>query len=57
MFSKAARFGDSGVKVYSYSTTIQKKKSGEGDATPLSFEESFFKIVLKVYGCAGRKYM
>ncbi|KFZ04824.1 hypothetical protein V501_08950 [Pseudogymnoascus sp. VKM F-4519 (FW-2642)] len=50
VFSKAAGFGDFGVKMYSYSTTIQKKKSGEGDAAPLSFEESFFKIVLKVYG-------
>lgn len=34
---------------------FSKQKSGEGIVAPLSFEESFSKVVLKIYGCAGRE--
>lgn len=58
MFNKAAVTGGSGgSRCTLIRPQFRKQKSGEGCVAPLSFEESFSKIVLKIYGCDGREYV
>ncbi|KFZ11455.1 hypothetical protein V502_07539 [Pseudogymnoascus sp. VKM F-4520 (FW-2644)] len=55
MFNKAAvTRGSGGSRCTLIRPWFGKQKSGEGCVAPLSFEESFSKIVLKIYGFAGR---